>query len=714
MRTTWTRFLLISALLTVPCLSQAQGSAPIIAVFNVEAKGVLLAADVVDNLSDYVASRLAESGKYQVVPRAQLKSRLVEAKTESYKECYDETCQIELGRELAAQKTLATRIAKVGSQCTISLNVFDLGRATSETAATVSGLCTEDGIMVSLGTATEKLTGTAAPSSQPAPARTPVPLGGGKVESGVIIDKGQSIVNQMTDQTGFLTIKSEPTGANITLNGKEMGKAPLQIEQMVGRYVLVAEMGKLYHSARQEIDLDQTGKRVTLTLPPAFGRLEVTSDPLGAEVSLDGERVGPTPWSADRKPSASYVVRVEKTNYLKHESSVVVEDGKTAVVKAVLQQNFGALIVESDPLGAAITLNDEATGQTTPFTFPTLQPGIAVVKLVLEGYGDAVQRATVRNRETVKMSVKMEAKMGLLVVTSAYEDGTPCDGEVSVDGKAVGPTPWKREVIATRHEVGVKCEKGESKANVVVTHNSRAEVALKVATGARIDWIKIPGGTFEMGSGKGDEDPKHRVTVKGFQMAKTETTVAQYKACVSAGACTTPNTGSTCNWGTSGREDHPVNCIDWSQAGTFCTWAGGRLPSEAEWEYAARSGGKAQEYPWGNTTATCDLAVFSSGGSGCGQNRTWPICSKPSGNTTQGLCDMAGNVWEWVEDWYHSSYTGAPTDGRAWVSPTGGTRVLRGGSFVNVASNLRSSFRNYVTPDSRRANDGGRCLRPIP
>jgi hypothetical protein len=478
--------------LTVPGLCQAEGSAPIIAVFDVETKGIQLAAHVVDSLSDYVASRLAESGKFQVVPRAQLKARLAEAKTESYKECYDESCQIALGREVAAQKTLATRIAKVGSQCMISLNVFDLGRATSETASTASGACTEDGLVASLGAAIEKLTGTAAPASQPGPGRTPVLLGVGTVESGIIIDKGQSIVNQVTDQTGFLVIKSEPTGAIITLNGKEMGKAPLQIEQMVGRYVLVAEIGKLYRPARQEIDLDQTGKRVTLTLPPAFGRLEVTSDPSGAEVSLDGERVGTTPWSADPKPSASYVVRVEKANYLRHESSVVVEDGKTAVVKAALQQNFGSLVVDSNPPGAAITLNDEATGQKTPFTFPTLQPGIAVVKLGLEGYGDAVQRATVLNREIVKMSVTLKGKMGLLVVTSAYDDGTPCEGEVSFDGKAVGQTPWKQEVLAVPHKVRVVCPDGEASASVNVVHNERRPLALSISAPGRRKAVALP------------------------------------------------------------------------------------------------------------------------------------------------------------------------------------------------------------------------------
>jgi len=223
---------------------------------------------------------------------------------------------------------------------------------------------------------------------------------------------------------------------------------------------------------------------------------------------------------------------------------------------------------------------------------------------------------------------------------------------------------------------------------------------------AGIQWVTIPGGSFMMGSGNGDEEPRHQVTLRSLQMAKTLVTVEQYKACVDAGACTAPNTGGYCNWDAAGRTQHPINCVDWNQAKTFSEWVGGRLPSEAEWEYAARSAGKDQEYPWGNEEATCQRAVFS----GCGSNGTAPVCSKPQGNSEQGLCDMAGNVWEWVQDWYHDSYDGAPIDGSAWESPEGSNRVLRGGSWRLDARNVRSASRGLDDPSFRlRFNFG---LRP--
>ena len=119
-----------------------------------------------------------------------------------------------------------------------------------------------------------------------------------------------------------------------------------------------------------------------------------------------------------------------------------------------------------------------------------------------------------------------------------------------------------------------------------------------------IEWIRIDGGSFEMGSNNHSrEQPIHTVNVPSFEIMKTEVTVAQYQACVDAGECTEPDTGGYeghCNWGRSGRENYPINCVDWLQARAFSKWVGGDLPSEAQWEYAARSQGQNIIYPWGN------------------------------------------------------------------------------------------------------------------
>jgi iron(II)-dependent oxidoreductase len=222
----------------------------------------------------------------------------------------------------------------------------------------------------------------------------------------------------------------------------------------------------------------------------------------------------------------------------------------------------------------------------------------------------------------------------------------------------------------------------------------------------------ILGGSFGMGSpyAGASAQPVHAVTVPTFEMLRTEITVSQYGECVDAGSCTTPDEWETCNWNASGYENHPVNCLNWHQAVDFCTWAGGRLPSEAEWEYGARSGGQDLIYPWGNDLATCTYAVMFEAGVGCGTGRTMAVCSKPAGNTTQGLCDMAGNLSEWVQDYVHSTYDGAPIDGSAWED-SGSTRVVRGGEYGNTAYYLRAAFRSGHDPPSNLDFVGARCVR---
>jgi len=205
-----------------------------------------------------------------------------------------------------------------------------------------------------------------------------------------------------------------------------------------------------------------------------------------------------------------------------------------------------------------------------------------------------------------------------------------------------------------------------------------------------------------------DEKPRRQVQVKTFQLAKTLVTAGQYQSCVADGVCAKPSCESP-------GADYPVVCVDWDDAQAFAKWAGGRLPSEAEWEYAARSGGRKQAYPWGDEEPSCERAVMYYGGNGCGRNSTWPVCSKPKGNTKQGLCDMAGDVFEWLQDWYHDSYQDAPTDGSAWESPAGSCRVVRGGAWNYLSGYLRASYRfNVGFPNSRRDYFGFRLAKSVP
>lgn len=229
---------------------------------------------------------------------------------------------------------------------------------------------------------------------------------------------------------------------------------------------------------------------------------------------------------------------------------------------------------------------------------------------------------------------------------------------------------------------------------------------------AGLDWVFIPGGRFLMGtdSGAANERPVHEVEVASFMMSRAPVTVAQYRRAVEAGACRPPQSGSYYNWGQVGREDHPVNGVSWEDARKFAAWAGGRLASEAEWEYAASGG--ARRYPWGEASPTCARAVFNSeAGPGCGEGSTWPVGAKPEGNTPEGLVDMAGNVWEWCADAYKGSYADAPADGRPREGA--GRRVCRGNGWRSGPADLRATVREGHDPKERAIVLGLRVARDV-
>ncbi len=265
--------------------------------------------------------------------------------------------------------------------------------------------------------------------------------------------------------------------------------------------------------------------------------------------------------------------------------------------------------------------------------------------------------------------------------------------------------------------------------------------ALAGAPSTPVEWVSVGGGRFIMGTDSADEQfaaskPAHAVNVRSFELSRTPVTVEQYAECVVKGKCTEPGTekvpGSKpphygywidpsgpvnftgyCNWKVPGKELHPVNCVSFKQAADYAKFKGARLPTEAEWEYAATGGGNNLKYPWGNNNPTPETVVmdFCGGYAGCpGLYGPKPVCSKPAGNAKVSggeLCDMAGNVWQWLQDGYRDSYKGAPVNGSAVRGSATGERVVRGGSFGDYGGPgdgptdsfaSRSDYRGHRSP----------------
>jgi iron(II)-dependent oxidoreductase len=245
--------------------------------------------------------------------------------------------------------------------------------------------------------------------------------------------------------------------------------------------------------------------------------------------------------------------------------------------------------------------------------------------------------------------------------------------------------------------------------------------------------VVVPGGRFLMGCSTDDRDCRTdegpvggtAVMVNAFWIDPYEVSVAEYRACVEADACERPFTHARnpyCNYDAPDRNAFPLNCVDWFQARDYCSWRGARLPTEAEWEKAAR-GGTTTRYPWGDEAATCEYAVMDDGvyispegeTDGCGRDRLVERGTRAP--NPYGLYDMHGSVSEWVYNWYapdaitelygHQNLTG-PDEGRR--------RVIRGGAWDEGFAAQRSSSRWAKVPKGHRSiygSNGFRCAGSV-
>jgi serine/threonine-protein kinase len=195
------------------------------------------------------------------------------------------------------------------------------------------------------------------------------------------------------------------------------------------------------------------------------------------------------------------------------------------------------------------------------------------------------------------------------------------------------------------------------------------------------------------------------VTLDAYWIDQTEVTNAMYAQCVTDGPCTKPYISISKTrdvyYGNSAFANYPVIFVDWNQANAYCQWAGRELPTEAQWEKAAR-GTDGRTYPWGNNTPSSKLANFNSY-----KGDTTAVGAYPNGASQYGAFDMAGNVWEWVAGWYGNYPSGAVTNP---VGPSSGEfQVYRGGSWFDNALPIRAAFRGRGNPTNTEFNGGFRC-----
>ncbi len=511
-------------------------------------------------------------------------------------------------------------------------------------------------------------------------------------------------------------------GSSAPWNPKRPGMA---VAEAVDRMLSKLKQGLQMSSGRGKPEVKRpTGPKVIGEQPtdwsPETGDeviVSFSSQPEGAVVLVDANMVCKNTPCSKSVPKGRHLVSMQAERHEKKQERMNLAEGTKVDWK--LTPNYGWLTVRSEPSGMKVLVNDRDAGKT-PLERQEKAPGKYKVLVSSECHYDSGEEVRVEKGQEQKVEVALRVKQGAVKVKAKDEKGNDIVADVYVDRERVGKSPGTYKVSICAKELEVKSKKlGSVKKELNVRERQvvQVEVVLKGGTAPK-GFVRIPAGSFQMGSpasedGRHADETQHRVTItRAFLMQATEVTQGQYRALM----------GKNPSHFTSCGDDCPVEKVSWRDAVAYCNalsrkeglpecydgdslrgldCKGYRLPTQAEWEYAARAGSSVARY--GELDAVA-WYVDNSGSS------THPVGKKKP--NAWGLYDMLGNVWEWCHDWkgdYPSGSVKDPTGPRA-----GSKRVKRGGSWGDTARNVRAAFHIYYTPDSRYISLGFRPLRSCP
>ena len=396
--------------------------------------------------------------------------------------------------------------------------------------------------------------------------------------------------------------------------------------------------------------------------------------------------------------SGVYTLRVQKEKYKDYSTTITIEDGKTTTIRPVLEANFAQVTLTAQE-GADIYVDDSRLG-TTRWT-GTLELGEHSIETRQTSHRSAYTNVRITTQsagQTITLNNPLPIYGSLIV------DGSPADAVVYVDGKKVGTSPlFVSELLIGTHTIRLEKDgynKQEKTVQIAESQESMLEFTLTKGTktftvnGVSFNMIKVQGGTFTMGAtseqgsdARDSEKPTHQVTLSDYMIGETEVTQELWKAVMGSN----PSYFSGTNL--------PVEKVSWNDCQTFIrklnrlTGKKFRLPTEAEWEYAARGGNKSKGYKYAGSNTLSDVAWYADNSG----SKTHPVKQKQANEL--GLYDMSGNVWEWCQDWdgeYSSSAQTNPT------GPSSGfCRVCRGGSESYSPFYCRVAYRSKYDPSYR-------------
>jgi formylglycine-generating enzyme required for sulfatase activity len=518
---------------------------------------------------------------------------------------------------------------------------------------------------------------------------------------------------RVTPQTSVVTLVIDGQEENIPMRGE--GIASTRLKYGTYQYRVTAER---YYTEEGTITVSSSQTDMSVTLRPRFGWLTIKADNTsqGAFVFATNtqtnvvKQLGTLPLSSKEMDSGEYTLRIQKEKYKDYTTAVTIKDGETTTLSANLLPNFAHVTLTTNS-GAEILLDGTSMGRGS--WSGTIELGEHSVETRQTSHRSAYTTINI-NAQSAGRSIALNNPVP--IYGSLLVDGSPVDASVYVDGRKVGNAPTVvNKLLVGSHQVRIEKEgyakqekpvqitegqeavmeytltKEDVKKSVVATTPQGTAIETFTVNGVSFNMIKVQGGTFTMGAtseqgseADSDEKPTHQVTLSDYMIGETEVTQELWQAVKGSN----PSDFSGTNL--------PVERVSWNDCHTFITKLNEltgktfRLPTEAEWEYAARGGNKSKGYKYAGSNTLSDVAWYTDNSG----SKTHTVKLKQANEL--GLYDMSGNVWEWCQDWYGSYSSAAQTNP---TGPTSGSdRVLRGGSWNYNARRCRVSYRNYNTP----------------
>ena len=537
---------------------------------------------------------------------------------------------------------------------------------------------------------------------------------------------------EMAPAFGWLNITSKPeNGATVLINNKKVGVTPYRSDTLAsGEYELTL-LKDMYETVTKTVVVrDNNIGNVEIPMKATFAEIKLVVDS-ESDIYVDDTKCGKGTWIG-RLGEGEHRIEARKASHRNSMKRIEVVAGKNENITVPNPVPiYGALNVNTTPDEALVYLDEGKIGET-PMIQSNVLIGEHTLRFEKQGCAPLTKTVTVVENQMLNVEEKLVTGREVTITTEKVGD------KVYVDGQFVGAyNPIKLTLSFGQHEVKATRDGKEASKKITVAQNGGTtsvqlaffENRTFTVNGVTFEMVAVKGGTFTMGctSEQGgdcdnDEKPTHSVTLSDYCIGKFEVTVGLFRTFVNETNYRTDAdkegwswvwTGSTwekkngVNWKcdanglvrNSSKDNYPVIHVSWNDAKAFCEWLTGktgqtfRLPTEAEWEYAARGGNKSRGYKYSGSNNIGEVAWYTDNSG----SKTHQVGTKAPNEL--GIYDMSGNVWEWCQDWFGNYSSGSQTNPEG--ASAGSRRVFRGGSWSSIARYCRVSYRGSGDPADR-------------